>query len=203
MRRRSFPFTLKQYGRNKGKSREANATLPQGAIPHSRRETSFSDSPPTFSGNRSTKGSDMRSTSGSTMLSSPPHKTSRSPGPPSTRASTDAMTHVSLSLTRSLIELFFSRIMLAQRLAELASANAEGLLEYVALASPFAYFELNHKLATTNIDCFARTCSNDLETRQSRRKPPLSPPPVQVDLAHLGVRVYSWLRFGSVPDTLS
>ena len=81
--------------------------------------------------------------------------------------------------------------MLAQRLAELASANAEGLLEYVALTNFFACFELNHKLATTNIDCFARTCLNDLETRQYLRKTPLSPPPVQVGLANLGVRVYS------------
>lgn len=88
--------------------------------------------------------------------------------------------------------------MLAQRLAELASANAEGLLEYVALTNPLAYFELNHKLATVNIDFFARTCSSDWETRQYRRKPPLSPPPVQVDLAHLEVRVYSWLRLGSL-----
>ncbi|KAH9065401.1 hypothetical protein EDB87DRAFT_1784500 [Lactarius vividus] len=98
------------YGRNKGKSREASATLPQGATSspaHSRGEPSFNDSPPTFGGHRSTKGSDMRSLSESPMLSSPPHKS-----PASTRASTDALT-----------------IMLAQRLAELASANAEGLLD--------------------------------------------------------------------------
>ncbi|KAF8270795.1 hypothetical protein EI94DRAFT_701025 [Lactarius quietus] len=103
------------YGRNKGKSRETNATLPQGAIPspaHSRGEPSFNDSPPTFNGHRSTKGSDMRSMSESPMLSSPSHATSRSPGPPNPRASTNAIT-----------------TMLAQRLAELASANAEGLLD--------------------------------------------------------------------------
>ncbi|KAH9080527.1 hypothetical protein EDB83DRAFT_2339951 [Lactarius deliciosus] len=97
------------YGRNKGKSREASATLPQGAIPspaHSRGEPSFNDSPSTFSGRRSTKGSDMRSASESPILSSP-HKS-----PASTRASTDAIT-----------------MMLSQRLAELASANAEGLLD--------------------------------------------------------------------------
>ncbi len=145
----------------------------------------------------------MRSPSESPMLSSPPHKTSRSPGPPNTRASTDAITHVSLSLTRSLTELFFSRMMLAQRLAELASANAEGLLEYVASTNSVGYFELNHKLATTSIDCFARTCSSDSATRQYRRRTPLSLPPVQVDLVLLGVRVYSWLRSRSVPDTLS
>ena len=94
-------------------------------------------------------------------------------------------------------------MMLAQRLAELASANAEGLLEYVALTNSVGYFELNQKSATTNIDCFARTCSSDWATRQYRRKTPLSPQPAQVVLVYLGVRVCSWPRFRSVPDTLS
>jgi hypothetical protein len=164
MRRRSSPFTLKQYGRNKGKSREANAILPQGAIPspaHSRGEPSFNDSPSTLSRYRSTKGSDLKSVSDSPMLSSPPHTTSKSPGPPSTRASTDAITYVSLSLSHTLAEPSFYRIMLAQRLTELSSANAEGLLEYVALTISVAYFVLNPKSAMTNIDCFARTCSSD------------------------------------------
>ena len=71
-----------------------------------------------------------------------------------------------------LLDLSFSRIMLAQRLAELASANAEGLLEYVSLINLLGYFKLNHKLATTNIDCFARTCSSDWESRQYLRKAP-------------------------------
>lgn len=93
--------------------------------------------------------------------------------------------------------------MLAQRLAELASANAEGLLEYVAFTNSVGYFVLNQKLATTNIDCFARTCSRDWATQQYRRKTPLSPPPVQVGLAYLGVRVCSKPRFEAVPDTLS
>jgi hypothetical protein len=175
MRSRSSPFTLKQYGRNKGKSREANATLSQGANPspaHSRGEPSFNDSPRTFSGHRSTKGSELRSASEPPMLSSPTHTTSRSPGPSNTRPSADPITHVSPSLTCSLTEPFFSRTMLAQRLAELASANAEGLLEYVSLINSVGYFKLNHKLATTNIGCFARTCLSDWATRQYRRKAP-------------------------------
>jgi hypothetical protein len=55
----------------------------------------------------------------------------------SSRTSTDAATHVSPSylLIHAQLTYGFLRIMLAQRLAELASANAEGLLEYVALAN--------------------------------------------------------------------
>ena len=56
--------------------------------------------------------------------------------------------------------------MLAQRLAELASANAEGLLEYVALMNWISDLALNRKLATTNIGYFARICLSDSATQQ-------------------------------------
>ncbi|KAI0304408.1 hypothetical protein B0F90DRAFT_1705496 [Multifurca ochricompacta] len=100
------------YGKNKGKSRETNATPTRGVISPlagSRKEPNINDSPPIPSGHRSLKESTMRSPPESLLRSSSPHQSSRSPG---ARASTDAIT-----------------LMLAQRLAELASANAEGLLD--------------------------------------------------------------------------
>ncbi len=206
MRPRLFAFTLKQYGKNKGKAREANATVTPWVTPspaHTRIGPGLNDSPSTL-GDRSLTGSGMKSASESPSLLSPPHRTSRSPGPQSTRATTNSTTHVSPFLLRfSLNELSLPRVMLAQRLAELASANAEGLLEYVTSTHSLGYFELNPKSATTNIDCFARICSSDWVTLQYRRKSPLFLPPVQVDLASLGVRVYSWHRSGSVSDSLS
>lgn len=92
--------------------------------------------------------------------------------------------------------------MLAQRLAELASANAEGLLECVTLTNAIINLRLKHKLATTNIGCSARTYLNDLVAQQCLRRTLSSLPLVQVDLAVLRVSVAFrfYLQFA---DTLS
>lgn len=73
--------------------------------------------------------------------------------------------------------------MLAQRLAELASANADGLLEYVALMDRISDLGLlRRKLATMNIGYFARAYSSDSAVQQSLGRPPLLSPLVPVVL---------------------
>ncbi|KAI0250801.1 hypothetical protein BJV78DRAFT_1217035 [Lactifluus subvellereus] len=104
------------YGKNKGKARETNITPTRGVTSppaESRKEPNFDDSPLVTGARRSIKDGGTRAAPESLLRSSTPRQASRSPvSASSARASTDAIT-----------------VMLAQRLAELASANAEGLLD--------------------------------------------------------------------------
>lgn len=77
--------------------------------------------------------------------------------------------------------------MLAQRLAELASANADGLLEYVALMDRISDLGLRRELATTNIAYFARAYSNDSAAQQFLGRLPLLPPLVPVVLPKVSI----------------
>lgn len=78
--------------------------------------------------------------------------------------------------------------MLAQRLSELASANADGLLEYVASMNRISDLGLNSKLATMNIVCSARTYSSDSAARPSPRRTPPYPPLIPVILPKVSHR---------------
>ncbi|KAI0004503.1 hypothetical protein BJV74DRAFT_948310 [Russula compacta] len=103
------------YGKNKGKARETNPTPTRGVtspLAESRKEPNPNDTLHATTGNRAINDSGKREALESSLHSPASRQASRSPGPASTRASTDART-----------------VMLAQRLAELASANAEGLLD--------------------------------------------------------------------------
>jgi hypothetical protein len=131
-------FAVEQYGRNKdkGKAREVNSTPNRGVTSppaESRKEPSVNDTLRTINGHRTVNDSGTRDGPEPSLHSPVSQKTSGSPGPSNNaRASTDAITHVSLSQSHASTDTFL-RIMLSQRLAELASANAEGLLEYVVL----------------------------------------------------------------------
>jgi len=128
-----------QYGRNKSKTRDTNLTPPREVatpLAESKKQPSpnFNDTPRTPNGYHST-GDNRKNGASELPLHSPTsQKAPRSPSPATVRASTDATTHVAFhSHTHTLQLIFFLRVVLAQRLAELASANADGLLEYVAL----------------------------------------------------------------------
>ena len=131
-------FLVGQYGRNKdkGKAREVNSTPNRGVTSpsaESRKEPSVNDTLRTVNGHRAVNDSGTKDVPEPSLHSPVSQKFSGSPGPSNnTRASTDAITHVSLSQSHASTDTFL-RIMLSQRLAELASANAEGLLEYVVL----------------------------------------------------------------------
>ena len=77
--------------------------------------------------------------------------------------------------------------MLAQRLAELASANADGLLEYVALMDRINDLGLRRKLATTNTGYSARAYSSDSAVQQSLERLPLLSSLVPVVLPKVSV----------------
>ena len=143
MSRHSSAFAVWQYGRNKGKAkaREASSTPSRGvttsppAPAESRKEPSVNDTltPRTTDGHRALNDIETRGVSEPSLHSPVSQKAPKSPAlSNNTRASTDAITHVSLSQSHASTDTFL-RIMLSQRLAELASANAEGLLEYVVL----------------------------------------------------------------------
>ncbi|KAH9997858.1 hypothetical protein BJV77DRAFT_1142988 [Russula vinacea] len=122
------------YGRNKdkGKAREVNSTPNRGVTSpsaESRKEPSVNDTLRTVNGHRAVNDSGTKDVPEPSLHSPVSQKFSGSPGPSNnTRASTDAITHVSLSQSHASTDTFL-RIMLSQRLAELASANAEGLLD--------------------------------------------------------------------------
>jgi hypothetical protein len=127
-----------QYGRNKdkGKAREVKSTPNRGVTSpsaESRKEPSVNDTLRTINGHRSIVDSGTKEVFESSLHSPVSQKAPKSPvSPNNPRASTDAITHVSHSRSHTSTDDFLS-IMLSQRLAELASANAEGLLEYVVL----------------------------------------------------------------------
>ncbi len=77
--------------------------------------------------------------------------------------------------------------MLAQRLAELASANADGLLEYVARMNRIIDLGLNGKLATMSIVCSARAYSSDLAAPRPLGSIPQLPPQVPVVLLKVSI----------------
>ncbi|KAI9512429.1 hypothetical protein F5148DRAFT_902383 [Russula earlei] len=101
--------------RNKGKARDANLSLSRGTaspLAESRKEPIFDDTSRTINGRRTTNDSGEGVASELSSLQSPSPQQPSGPGPANPRVSTDATT-----------------VVLAQRLAELASANAEGLLD--------------------------------------------------------------------------
>ncbi|KAI0269849.1 hypothetical protein BC834DRAFT_863600 [Gloeopeniophorella convolvens] len=105
------------YGKNKGKGRETDGSPlfeAHSPLAESRTELNLSHTSPTVNSRRLPRDGPMRSVSESVlnMHTSSAHQASRSPGQSNPRPSTDAIT-----------------VMLAQRLTELASANAEGLLD--------------------------------------------------------------------------
>ena len=131
------PLYSLQYGRNKdkGKAREVKSTPSRGVSSpsaESRKEPSVNDTLRTINGHRTIPDSGTRDVSEPPLHSPVSQKAPKSPSSSNPRASTDAITHVSHSQSHPSTADFLS-IMLSQRLAELASANAEGLLEYVVL----------------------------------------------------------------------
>ena len=108
------PSTV-QYGRNKNKARETNPTPPREVatpLAESKKQPNpnFNDTPRTPNGNRSTGDSRMKGLSELSLHSPTSQKASKSPSPTSSRASTDAMTHVALhSHTHTLQLIFFSQ----------------------------------------------------------------------------------------------
>jgi hypothetical protein len=135
--RLSSVLAVRQYGRNKdkGKAREVKSTPSRGVTSpsaESRKEPSVNDTLRTINGHRAIPDSGTRDVSEPPLHSPVSQKAPKSPSSSNPRASTDAITHVSHSRSHTSTDDFLS-IMLSQRLAELASANAEGLLEYVVL----------------------------------------------------------------------
>ena len=183
--------SFEQYGRSKNKPREANSTPPREvATPSaaSKKQPNSDDTHRTPNAHHSTNNSGMNGVSESSLHSPSPQQAPKSPGPANPRVNTDATTHVCPSQSRIHLPLiFFLRVMLAQRLAELASANADGLLEYVARMNRIIDLGLNGKLATMSIVCSARAYSSDLAAPRPLGSIPQLPPQVPVVLPKVSV----------------
>jgi hypothetical protein len=112
--------SMEQYGRNKGKAREADPTPTRVTSPlaaaEPRMEPNLNDTPRTTNGHRAMddSGSGSRDTFESSLHSPAPQQASMSPDAASARASTDAITHVSPSTVThsSLLMFFFSGLCL-------------------------------------------------------------------------------------------
>jgi hypothetical protein len=105
-----YMHSMGQYGRNKNKAREANPTPPREvATPSavSKKQPSLNDAHRTPNGYHPMNDSAKKRTSESSLHSPNQQQSPKSPGPASSRASTDAITHVYSSQTRMNLPLIF------------------------------------------------------------------------------------------------
>jgi len=105
-----YMHSMGQYGRNKNKARDANPTPPREVatpLAVSKKQPSLNDAPRTPNGYQLMNDSAKKRTSESSLHSPNQQQAPKSPGPASSRASTDAITHVCSSQTRMNLPLIF------------------------------------------------------------------------------------------------